>query len=54
MENILYRIEELYTTGWELIDEDSRGLTKEQCDAKLNYWLSQGVSPSNLRAILDT
>jgi len=30
--NQLYRIEEFYTDGWALIEEDAKQLTKEQCD----------------------
>jgi hypothetical protein len=46
-----YRIETYYTDGWELIEEESKNLTKEQCDQLLNYYLSQGYNPQYLRAI---
>jgi hypothetical protein len=49
----LYRIEELFTNGWELIDESASGLTKEQCDQKLNYYVSIGYNPNYLRAVVD-
>lgn len=49
----LYRIEELFTNGWELIDESASKLTKEQCDIKLKYYLGQGYNPNHLRAVLD-
>lgn len=49
----LYRIETLYTEGWELIEEDAKQLTKEQCDQLLNYYLSQGYAPNYLRAVSD-
>jgi hypothetical protein len=49
----LYRIEELSTTGWELIEEDATQLTKEQCDERLSYYLSAGYPPNRLRAVYD-
>ena len=52
MEN-LYQIQELNTTGWELIDEEAKGLTKEQCDLMLNNYLSLGYAPNRLRAVRD-
>ena len=48
---MIYRIEELFTNGWELIDESAQHLTKEECDQLLNYYLSQGYNPNNLRAV---
>ena len=50
----LYLIQELTTTGWELIEEDARQLTKEQCDERLNYYLSAGYPPNRLRAVHDS
>ena len=49
----LYRIEELYTNGWEVIDENAKKLTKERCDERLNYYLSAGYNPNYLRVVLD-
>jgi hypothetical protein len=49
----LYRIEEFYTTGWELIEEDAKSLTREQCDQRLNHYLSIGYNPNHLRAVSD-
>jgi hypothetical protein len=49
----LYRIEELFTNGWELIDEDAKQLTKEQCDSLLSHYVSSGVNPNHLRAVYD-
>lgn len=49
----LYRIEELFTNGWELIDEDSTKLTKDQCNEKIRYLLEQGYNPKYLRAVSD-
>ena len=52
MEN-LYRIEELCTTGWELVDESEVQLTKEMCNQRLRYYLNEGMSPDRLRAVVD-
>ena len=51
--NQLYRIEELFTNGWELIDESAQNLTKEQCDLRLRDYLNQGYNPNYLRAVID-
>jgi hypothetical protein len=48
-----YRIEEMFTTGWELADPRDIKLTKEQAKEKLEYYLSEGISPSRLRAVPD-
>jgi hypothetical protein len=48
-----YRIEQSYTTGWELIEESAKNLTKEECSARLQEYLNQGVNPNYLRAIPD-
>jgi len=50
----LYRIEELMTTGWELIEEDAKQLTKEQCNLRLQDYLSAGYPPNRLRAVYDS
>lgn len=49
----LYRIEELCTDGWSLVDDCSQKLTREQCDQLLEYYLSQGYNPNYLRAVVD-
>lgn len=50
---VLYRIEEFVTTGWELINENEVQLTKEICAEHLKYYLNEGVSPDRLRAVID-
>lgn len=50
----LYRIEELYTNGWELIDESAVQLTREQCDSLLQDYLERGYNPNTLRAVYDS
>jgi ribulose bisphosphate carboxylase small subunit len=54
MKQTLYRIEESFTDGWELIDSSAQKLTREQCDEKLKQYLSQGYNPNYLRVILDS
>ena len=52
MEN-LYRIEELCTTGWELISEDEIQLTKEVCARHVQGYIREGISPDRLRVVVD-
>lgn len=49
----LYRIEELFTNGWELIDESAVQLTREECSQRLQMYLSQGYNPECLRVLPD-
>ena len=49
----LYRIEELVTSGWVLIESQSQKLTKEQCKEQLEFYISQGHNPNTLRAVPD-
>ena len=49
----LYKIVQLATNEWELIDSKATKLTKEQCDSLLNYYVSEGINPNHLRAIAD-
>lgn len=48
-----YKILQLFTNEWELIDSKAVKLTKEQCDTLLNYYVSEGVNPNHLRAVAD-
>ena len=48
-----YKILELVTTGYHLIDSRAYNLTKEQCDAMLNDFLVSGVTANRLRAVYD-
>ena len=48
----LYRIEELDTVGWELV-EDYKGLTREQAKEKLGLLIQDGYNPNRLRAVPD-
>ncbi len=48
-----YRIEELDTTGWILV-EDFEKLTKEQAKEKLDFLTQyEGRNPNRLRVIVD-
>ena len=49
----LWRIEELTTEGWTLIDVDAQNLTKEQCDERLSEYIQNGVTANRLRAVYD-
>jgi len=49
----LYRIEELTTEGWTLLDDKAVKLTKSQCDVMLNEFMASGVNASRMRAVLD-
>ena len=50
----LYRIEELTTTGWELIEDKEVQLTRVQAKERLDSYLAEGIPPARLRAIPDT
>jgi hypothetical protein len=52
MEN-LYRIEELFTTGWDLLNPKLVKLTKDECKKQLEILMNEGHSPERLRAVLD-
>ena len=49
----LYRIEELTTEGWTLIDEVARNLTKVKANVLLDQYINAGVNPNRLRAVRD-
>ena len=50
---VLYRIEEFNTTGWELIDENEIQLTKEVCSQHVQRYINQGISPDRLIVVVD-
>ena len=47
-----YKILELVTTGYQLIDNRAYNLTKEECDVMLNEFVEKGQSPTALKAVL--
>jgi hypothetical protein len=50
--NSLYKIEELDTTGWILI-EGCEALPREVAAQKLDLLIEQGYNPNHLRAVSD-
>ena len=52
-EQKLYRIEELSTNDWHLVNGDAKNMTKEQCDAMLRQCLDNGIAPSRLRVRIE-
>tara|TARA_B100001173_G_scaffold10813_1_gene9323 strand:- start:45 stop:272 length:228 start_codon:yes stop_codon:yes gene_type:complete len=47
-----YKILELVTTGYHLIDNRAYNLTKEECDVMLNEFVVNGQSPNAIKAVL--
>jgi|TARA_B100000085_G_scaffold131678_1_gene119955 hypothetical protein len=52
MSNALYRIEELSTSGWFVVERHEK-MTKEQTEIEWNHLLANGVSPDRLRIVRD-
>ena len=48
-----YRVEELCTDGWCILDEKAIKLTKDQAKARLESAIAEGLNPNRLRAIPD-
>ena len=46
-----YRIEELTTEGWTLIENQAAKVTKERCDELLVQYVNSGSNPNRLRAV---
>ncbi len=46
-----YKIMELSTSGWFLIEHRAQNLTKEECDLSLDEYQRQGVAPERLMAV---
>ena len=46
-----YRIEELTTEGWTLIEDQAARITKEKCDELLTQYVNGGQNPNRLRAV---
>jgi len=47
----LYRIEELETVGWTLVEPTDTGMTQEKAKERYDYLLSRGYSPDRLRVV---
>ena len=52
-EEKLYRIEELSTNDWHLVNGRAQNMTKEQCDAMLRECLDNGFAPNRLRVRIE-
>lgn len=50
---LLYRIEELDTTGWSLVSPDAVKLPRHLAEEKLNRLMELGHNPNYLRVIVD-
>jgi len=51
-ENKTYRIEELSTNGWTLVDEQYQGMDRETTKAKLEWLIEYDEkNPNRLRAV---
>jgi len=51
MEEKLYRIEELETSGWTLVNATDVGMNKEQATKRYNELLDEGIPPNRLRIL---
>ena len=49
----LYRIEELCTDGWSVLDDKAVKLTRDQAKVRLEDAIRDGLNPNRLRAIPD-
>ena len=49
----LWRIEELTTEEWTLLDDKAVKLTKDRCDVMLEQFLASGVNANRMRAVPD-
>ena len=48
-----YRVEQMFTTGWGLVNEHSFKLSKDEAKKVLEELMAEGVNPDSLRAIPD-
>ena len=46
-----YKLLELSTNGWNLIDVKSQNLTKEECDVWIERALANGVAQDRLKVV---
>ena len=54
IEEVKYKVVALGTSGWCVNDpKQDVGLTKEQADIRLKFYLEEGISPDRLRAQID-
>ena len=48
-----YRVEQNFTTGWQVVSEKAIKLSKDEARKWLEQMMNEGVSPDDLRAIPD-
>ncbi len=48
----LYKVLELSTQGWSLIENNAQNLTSEQADAKIQESLESGTAPDRLKIVV--
>ena len=48
----LYKVMELSTQGWSLIENNAQNLNKAQADAKIQESLDSGVAPNRLKVVV--
>ena len=46
-----YQLLELMTEGWGQIDDEANNMTREQCDAKIQDYIGNGVPPNRLKVV---
>ena len=47
----LYRIEELETSGWTLVEKNDTSLTQDEARQRYNEILTDGISPDRVRIV---
>ena len=48
----LYKVMELSTQGWSLIENNAQNLSKAQADVKIQESLDSGVAPNRLKIVV--
>ena len=48
-----YRVEQNFTTGWQVVNERAIKLSKDEARKWLEQMMAEGVNPDDLRAIPD-
>ena len=48
----LYKVLELSTQGWSLVENDAQNLTNEQADKRIQESLASGTAPNRLKIVV--
>ena len=48
----LYKVLELSTQGWSLMENNAQNLTSEQADARIRECLESGTAPDRLKIVV--